>query len=834
MSWPLAARLSAREMRGGLSGFRVLLLCLTLGVAAIAAVGSLRAAIEAGLDDQGAIILGGDAEIEFSYRRAEPSELDWMRARSDSLSEVITFRSLAVAGEDQALTQVKAVDDAWPLLGEAKVEPGTLEQAFALDTVPGALMERLLADRLGLKVGDRFKLGTQEFRLSAILTAEPDSAAAGLGFAPKTIVRTDDLAASGLLAPGSMFEAHYRMTTTADLDAFRAEAEAEFAAKGLDWTDRRNAARGVERFVERLGSFLILVGLAGLAVGGVGVAAAVRAYMERRVATIATLKVLGAESGLVSRIYLVQIGAIIALGTVLGLILGAGGMALAAPLIAAQLPFPMEMGFHIRPLLEAAFYGMTTGLIFALWPLAQALRQGAASLYRGAGRVWPGARAWLAIGLLFAAFVGGAVWFSGNVMLSLGTLGGVFAALLVLWGAGWGLARAARALARSRLVNGRPGLRLALAAIGGPRSEAMAVVLSLGLGLSVLAVVGQIEANFRAAIARDLPTKAPSFFFVDIQPDQVDPFLAMMRGNPAVEKVESAPMLRGMLTQINGRPAEEVAGDHWVVRGDRGISFADAMPPGTEITAGQWWAPDHEGPAEISFAQTEAEEIGLKLGDRLVLNVLGRDVPATVTSFRKVDFSNAGMGFVMVLNGAALRGAPNTSIATVYAAPEAEADLLREAARTWPNITAISIKEAIARVSEALEAIGLATLAAAGAVLSVGFVVLMGSVASGVPARVQEASVLKVLGATRGRILASFALRAALMGAAAGAVAVLAGAVGGYAVMELVMELDFVFEPWSALAIVAGGVAVTLIAGLVLALGPISARPAQVLRTVEG
>ena len=828
----LALTLAAREMRGGLSGFRVLILCLTLGVAAIAAVGSLRAAIEAGLSDQGAVILGGDAEVSFTYRRAEREELDWITSKADKVSEVLTFRSLAVVGQDQALTQVKAVDGNWPLLGTVGLDQGTLDQAFAAqDGIPGALMEKLLADRLGLQVGDRFKMGAQEFRLGALMLSEPDSAMAGVGLAPKTVVRSADLGQSGLLAPGSMYESKYRMVTGRDLDATRAEAEARFADKGLDWTDRRNAARGVERFVERLGSFLVLVGLAGLAVGGVGVAAAVRAWMERRVSTIATLKVLGAESGLVARVYLIQILGIVALGTVLGLVLGAGALRVILPYLTAELPFPVTIGLYPQPLIEAGFYGLVTGMLFALWPLAQALRQGAAALYRGAGRLWPGA-AWLSVqGALLVALVGGAVWFSGNWMLTLGTLGGVAAVLAVLWAAGWALARLARRLARSGLVNGRPGLRLALAAVGGPRSEAMSVVLSLGLGLSVLAVVGQIDENFRLAIARDLPTRAPSFFFIDIQPDQTEPFLARMTENPAVTKVESAAMLRGAVVAINGvKPTQ----DHWVLRGDRGISLADAMPPETDIAEGAWWPEGYTGPGQVSFGAEEAAEIGLKLGDRLTLNILGRDIEVTVTSLRNVDFSNAGMGFVMVVNKGALAGAPYTSIATVYAGAEAEAGLLRDTARTWPNITAISVKEAIAKVVEALTAVATATVAAAGAVLIVGLVVLVGAVASGVPARVREASILKVLGATRGAILASFALRAAIMGLAAGLVAVGAGAAGGWAVMRLVMDLPFVFEPVSAVLVVSGGVLVTLLAGLAFAAVPISARPAGVLRTVEG
>lgn len=829
----LAWRLALREMRGGLSGFRVLILCLTLGVAAIAAVGTLRAAIEAGLSDQGAVILGGDAEMSFTYRRADEAERAFI-AQARAVSEVLTFRSLAVVAGDQALTQVKAVDEAWPLLGKVGLDQGTLDDALAVkDGIPGALMEKLLADRLELKPGDRFKMGTQVFRLGALMLSEPDSAGAGIGFAPKTVVRSDALAASGLLAPGSMYESHYRMLTDADLGTLKTRAEV-FTDKGMAWADRRHAARGVERFVERLGSFLILVGLAGLAVGGVGVASAVRAWMASRVATIATLKVLGAEGRLVAAVYLWQVLAVVVLGTVLGLALGAGAMMAAFPLITAQLPFPVTVGVYPMPLVEAAFYGVVTGMLFALWPLAQALRQGAAALYRGAGRMWPG-KGWLAVqGVLLAVLVGGAVWFSGNWKLSLGTLGGVGAVLLVLWGAGWGLARVARRVARSRLVNGRPGVRLALAAIGGPRSEAMAVVLSLGLGLSVLAIVGQIDANFRLAIARDLPGRAPSFFFIDIQPDQSDAFLARMTGDPAVTKVESAAMLRGTLVKINGQDARKVAGEHWVVTGDRGISLADKMPEGTKITRGAWWPEGYTGPGQVSFAATEAKEIGLQLGDKLVLNILGRDIEVTVTSLRTVDFSSAGMGFVMVVDKAALAGAPYTSIATVYADPAAEARLLRDAARTWPNVTAISVKEAIAKVVEALTAIATATVAAAGAVLVVGLVVLVGAVSGGVPARVREASVLKVLGATRGAILGSFALRSGLMGAAAGLVAVASGAVGGWAVLSLVMELPFVFEPVSAVLIVAGGVFVTLVAGLIFAAVPISARPAGVLRTVEG
>ena len=838
----LAARLARREMRGGLRGFRVFLACLALGVAAIAAVGLVRAAIGAGLHEQGAALLGGDAQMEFTARYATAAERAWMADRAGLVSEIVDFRSMAVVGqagaEQRALTQVKAVDGTYPLVGAVVLEPAlALAQALAgAGGLPGAVMDRVLVARLGLKVGDSFRLGVQAFRLGAVLLREPDSATGGFTLGPRTIVTKAGLAGAGLIGPGSLFETAYRLDLPpgADLAALQAEAETAFRDAGMRWSDSRRAAPGVERFVDRIGAFLVLVGLAGLAVGGVGVAAAVRAYLDGKVATIATLKTLGAEGGMIFRLYLIQIGVLAGLGVGVGLALAAGAVLLAAPLISAALPFPVAFALYPAPLLEAAYYGVVTAFLFTLWPLARSGQVRAAALYRGSGAAgWPRLRHLAVLAGLALALVGGAMLFSGMAWLALGVAAGVVAALVVLLAAALGLRRAARRLARGAWVRGRVALRLALAAIGGPLPEAVSVILALGLGLSVLAAVGQIDANLRAAIARDLPVRAPSYFFVDIQQDQIDGFLARVQGDPGVSKVESAPMLRGLITRINGRPAREVAGEHWVVRGDRGITYSATPPANAKVTAGAWWPADYAGPPQVSFAAEEAGEIGLKLGDTVTVNILGRDITATITSFRAVDFSSAGMGFVMAMNPGAVAGAPHSFIATVYATEAAEAALLRDLAGAYPNITAIRVRDAIDRVVEALSAIATATAWAAAATLITGFVVLIGAAAAGERARVHEAAVLKTLGATRALVLASFALRAALLGAAAGAVAIVAGGLAGWAVMTFVMDTAFSFEPWSALMIVAGGVLATLLAGLAFAWRPLAARPAQVLRAQE-
>ncbi|MBU2994451.1 FtsX-like permease family protein [Octadecabacter sp. 1_MG-2023] len=835
----LAWTFAKRELRGGLRGFRIFLACLALGVAAIAAVGTVRASIQAGLEAEGASLLGGDAVVRFTYRFASDDERAWMSDIATRVSETTDFRSMLVVNRDtveRGLTQVQAVDDLYPLIGETVLDPPMpLSTAFNGDgTHPGAVVERVLADRLGLAVGEFFNLGDQTFTLSAILVSYPDNSGGGFGLGPRTLVLLDDLADSGLLATGTLMETNYRLDLPegADLATLETEAETQFADSGLRWRDARAGAPGVARFVDRIGAFLILIGLSGLAVGGVGVSAAVRAYLSGKSNTIATLKTLGATRNTIFLSYGLQIGILTLLGVAIGLILGAAIPLAFAPVIEARLPIPAEFTLHLAPLAEAAIYGVLAAAIFTLWPLARTDNIKAATLFRdafSAGRTLPATRYLIATALLLALLVGAAILFSGTAFLTLWTAGGIAGALILLVLA----AAFARFTARRfrRLARGRLAWRAALGAIGSG-GETTSVVLSLGLGLSVLAAVGQIDGNLRNSIATELPDVAPSYFFVDIQPDQIDGFRARLDGDPAVSEYEAAPMLRGIITQINGQPARDVA-DHWVLRGDRGLTYSAEPGDGTVITEGAWWPTDYAGPPLISFAAEEAAEMGLKIGDTITTNILGRDITATIASFREVSFENAQMGFIMSMNPAALQGAPHSWISTVYSTPEAEAAILRDLASAYPNITAIRVRDAIDQVVTLLGGISAATRYGALATLLTGFLVLIGAAAAGLPARTYESAVLKTLGASRSTILRSFALRSALLGLAAGLVALGAGMLGGWAVSTFIMETDFSPIWSSASVIILGGMGATLLAGLAFALRPLAAKPARVLRSRE-
>ncbi|MEM7295467.1 MAG: FtsX-like permease family protein, partial [Pseudomonadota bacterium] len=664
MSLALSARFARRELRAGVRGFRIFIACLALGVAAIAGIGTVRAAIEAGITANGARLLGGDAELEFTYRYASDEERAWMAEVTVATSEIVDFRSMAVVVRndvtERGLTQVKAVDGAYPLIGEVILEPAMpLSQALGDPNQPGAVMERVLADRLDIRPGDSFALGTQEFTLSAILIAEPDAAAAGFGLGPRTIVAARALESSGLIQPGTLYTTKYRLDVPegAELTALETEVEERFSTSGVRWNDARNGAPGVSEFVERIGSFLILVGLSGLAVGGIGVSSAVRAYLASKTSVIATLKTLGAERGVIFRTYFLQIGALSLLGIALGLAIGATLPIALAPVIVARLPVPAEFTIYAQPLLEAALYGALSALIFTLWPLARAEEVRAATLFREAldrSRALPRWPYVLATVLLLALLISTASAFSGAVMLTLWTAGGIAAALAILAVSALGVRWISRRVAGLRRTRGRTSLRLALSSISGPREQASSVVLSLGLGLSVLAAVGQIDGNLRQAIENSLPDVAPSYFFVDIQSNQLPGFRERLDGDPAVSRVESAPMLRGIVSQINGRPARETAGDHWVLEGDRGVTYAALPSAETRITEGNWWPEDYSGPPLISFAAEEAEEMGLAIGDMLTVNILGRDITGEIVNFREVDFSTAGIGFILTMNQGAL------------------------------------------------------------------------------------------------------------------------------------------------------------------------------------
>jgi len=826
----LALTIARRELRGGLKGFRIFLACLTLGVGAIATVQSVSGGILDGLQRDGRAILGGDVALRILYREATPEQRAWLeeRGRVVAAAEMRAMARDPADPANAALVELKGVSDLYPLYGDfllqgADGQPQAvdIQQVLAArDGLRGAVIEDTLSVRLGLEVGDKVDVGETTVEVRGIIAREPDKAGSGsFSLGPRLLVDAESLAATELIQPGSLITWTYlvRLPDGADVDAFQEEVEAAFPDAGWRVRDFTNAAPQLARFVERLSLFLTLVGLTALLVGGVGVGNAVRSYLETKTPTIATIKTLGGRGGLIFEAYLAQILVLAALGTAIGLVFGALAPVLAGRALADLLPITARIGVYPSALAVAAGFGLLTALTFSLWPLGRAREVPAMALFREAvqpNRKRPRAVYQILMVVSGLALAGLAVVTAYDRGFAAAFVIGAAGILAAFWLAGWLVTRVAARLGRPR----SPTLRLALANIHRPGNPTGAVVLSLGLGLTVLVAIALIEGNFRKEVQETMPADAPAFFFVDIQPDQLQAFNDKVLSIPGAYDLEEVPSLRGRIVAVNGTPAEEaiVNREHaWVLNGDRGITYRAEQPTDDVVVAGSWWAPDHSGPPLVAIYQDIADAFGIGPGDRMTFNILGRDIEAEVAVVRDLDFSTITINFTIVFSPGVLEGAPQTWIATVRATPEAELPIQRAVAGTFSNISAVRVKEALETVNSILTNIGLAVRVTAGITLIAGTLVLAGAIAAGHKRRVYDAVVLKVLGATRGTVLRAFLLEYGLLGLITAAIAGALGTLTAWAVLTQVMQAEFTFLPGVVVGTAILCTAITLTLGFI-------------------
>ncbi|MCB9959938.1 MAG: FtsX-like permease family protein [Rhodospirillaceae bacterium] len=816
-----ALRLARRELRGGLRGFRVFIACLALGVAAIAGVQTVAGGILEGLEADGAAILGGDVAGMIRYAEVAPE----VRAYIAETATVSTSRELRANARrvdtgDPLLVELKAVDGRYPLYGTVDLEGGLpLADALAqVDGVWGAALENSVLDRLELAVGDRLRVGDEEFEIRATIAHEPDRAGGtAIAFGPRLMIADAALDATGLVRPGAMIAHHYRMRLPegADATAYREDLQDRFPDAGWRLRDLSDAAPQLRRTIERLAMFLTLVGLTALLVGGVGVGNAIKAYMDGKIATIGTLKTLGAPSAVIFQTYLAQVLALAAIGIALGLVIGGLAPVVLGGVIAELLPVTVELGIHPGALASAAGFGVLIALVFSIWPLARARDVPAAGLFRdlvAGDHARPPLRFAVAIVGLAAALAGLVIATAERPAFAAWFVGGALAAVALFRLAAWLVIAGARRAGRPR----RPGLRLALANLCRPGAPTGDVVLSLGLGLTVLVAIALIESNMSRQVRETIPADAPDLFFVDIQPDQIEPFAALVAGWPGTGPLDRVPNLRGRIEQVNGMPAADavVDPDHaWVLNGDRGVTYSATQRPEHTITAGAWWTEDYAGPPLVSVYADVADAFGIGVGDRLTVNVLGRPIEAEIASVRDIDWQNMRFNYTLVFSPEPLVHAPHTYLANVQVDEAEETGLTRAVAEAFPNIAVVRVRDALDTVNAILEQIGAAVRTIAAVTLAAGTLVLAGAVAAGHRRRVYDAVVLKVLGATRWTVLRAFLLEYGLLGALTAAIAAVLGTVAAWAVLTFVMDIEWTFPPAPVAAVAVLATLVTLLLG---------------------
>ena len=825
----LPLKLALRDLRGGLSGLGLLWLCLAVAIAGLASVTSLASSVDRAIADNGRQLLGGDLMLSVAQRPANEQE----RAAIDALgqsSKAVTTRAMLVTDDGRSLlSELSGVDSSWPLAGKIDWANGSKRPAGSEIAVG-----REIAERLELRLGDRVRVGRSNYRVSAIINKAPG--ASGFALAPPSVMDEGGLARSGLIQPGSISSTGYRIVLPpgADGEAVGKAFQRQFPEGGWRAVSREEAGAGTRRFIDRLGQMLLLVALSALAIGGLGMSSAAAAFASSRRPSIAILKLVGATRRTVDTMLLAEIGLISATAILAGLAVGAAAPALIGKLTEGLLPVTPNTGPQWLALAEAALFGVLISFAASWRMVANAGETRPARLLRGdVGNGEPLRwRTFLLPALALAVAATIAIVSASDPMFAAMGVG----AIALLCGLFALIGIAVRRIARGAKHLGGPITRLGIAALDRPGAATGRLSVSLGLGLTLLVTLAGTASSVLAEIDTSIPKRAPALFLVDI-PRAQEPRFRQMSGQevPGAE-LRMVPSLRGPVVAVNGtRVADmkDIPEGAWILRGDRGLTFSGELPPANRIVAGKWWPKDYRGPPLVSIDVDAATALGLKVGDRLTVSILGRPIEATIASFREIDWRSFGFNFAIIFAPGALEAAPYTMMATVAPANNGStASLERRLTRELPMVSAIRVSDVVAEVKTLLQSIDGAVRVATAFAILMGMIVLAGSVVATRRQRSREIVLLRLVGATRGEVARSQLVEFLGLSSAVALAAFGAGIIASYLVVTEVFEFPFAPD-WASLALIPlGAILLAVVAAFVAAIPALNARPAEGLRAL--
>jgi putative ABC transport system permease protein len=838
-------RIGLLDLRGDIRRFVLLVICLAVGTALIAGVNSVGTSVAGAVDSSAAELMGGDLELSRADRPATPEELQGMAALG-RVASVVDTNLRAQSSTGDSFVDLAAVGDGYPLLGAVQSVqlPAGVPVSDLLaprDGVPGALVDALMLDQLGIAVGDRFQLGGTEFEARGILAKLPDGPVRGFRLGLTTLITAEGFAAisdrtSPLPGLGSWFR--YKLLLDGqDAENARSALEDQFGASG--WTIRtaRDGLGPMVRYYDLFMRFLVIVGLGSLLIGGVSVWAGMQAYITERANVIAILRSIGADRGRVFLHFFSQVGMLAAIGVGAGLLIGGSVAYFILPLVGQAVGIALPATLHAQPLLVAAGAGLATAFGFAYLPLQQAQAIRPVHLFRSKGLSappvdWRGLLlSWQVLPLLatLLAFLLLAVAMTGDILLVAAFAAASVLSVLVLQ-LFVGLVR--WALRRLPEPPGRI-LRHALRSIAGTGSNAGAVVMAAGLALTMLIVVLVLQDNLRQEFLGASSFDVPTFVASDLFPDEVDSLMAMSGPGADITQAVVTPMLRGALSQINGT---EVASLHmrgpeatFLLSGEVPLTFRNQMPASSKLVDGQWWPADYTGPGLVSLHQSLRAGLGVDIGDSLTFLIFGEPVTVEIASFR--DYSwQGGIDFLATFSPGVLDPYPTTLFVSVTARPGQEETVERALAAALPDIRFVAIGDTLQQVTEALSQLSFAAALVGGLAVGNGLLVLTGSLAAGRRQREADTVIGKVLGATRVELLAmafvQYLILAVLATIPAAALGVGLAWLAGMVMLDVAFSLDS-----DVLVVVLGSAAImTALLGAMTILRAASSRPARLLR----
>ncbi|HVG01545.1 MAG TPA: FtsX-like permease family protein [Nitrospira sp.] len=886
---PFWLAMAGRELRSAWRHFVYFLACIALGVGAVVGVSLFSVNVEQAVLKEARGLLGGDLEIRLS-RPLGASGIDLLKGleargvRNTKVSELVAMASPVgptTLNGTQAKTQLvelKAVESSYPLYGVLKLDRNqSLTELLDADAQScreacrGAVVQQALLIRLGLEIGDRIKIGQASFRIRGIIHTEPDRMANMFSLGPRVLISQEGLAAADLIKPGSRLRERHLLALPDSVAPGPLVPELRGRLSGDDArvSSYRDAQPQLKQFLDQLRRYLGLVGLTALFVGGIGVALSVQAFVREKLQSIAILKALGADSSTIIRSYLAQavgLGMVgsslgVGMGIVLQRVLPQALSTLLATDLLQQVQFSAVLSAAaVGPLVKGLGLGVLTTLLFSLWPLLTIRDIKPAAIFRrevdagddtellGRSTLWQCTVLLLAGDPLRTATAAGigvglaglSIWQAGSLAIGGLFIGGLVVAVAALVLAAKVLLLGIRALPVPRALF----LRQAIGNIQRPGGQTLGVMVSIGVGVMVIVAIALLERALVHQVSDNRPTDSPTFFFIDIQPDQAPGFMDLVHRRAGHVGTELTPLVRARLLSVNGKkvqvvPEQEERPDQnreekrksWYASRDYVLTFLDRLPKDNTIVKGVWWKPEQKFvKPQVSMEEEAAKSLDVDVGSVIELNIQGVSIEAEVSSVRKVEWGNFSTNFYMIFSPGSLEGAPMTYVATAHVASDDEVALQSAVVAAFPNVTAINIGEVLSAFARVLDRLSLAIRAVALFCLVAGALVMAAALAATRYRRLYEAVILKALGATRALIARSFAAEYALLGCVAGAIGVLLASVFSWAILRFILELPWSLEP-SLLALgFAGTVLLTLVVGFLSTFRILGQPPLSVLR----
>ena len=794
-------KLSLRELKGSFNEFKIVMISIFLGVFIITAVGSLSKNLIYEINNKSSELLGGDFELSTTYQEFPIKIKKWLE-KNGKTSQIVELRTMLTSnqsvGVKRRIVELKAVDQNWPLIGIPIIVPNkSINKSLKMNNNNnGALIDASLKKQLEIQVGDVLQLGKTKIQISGIIKKEPDRMFSFATFGSRLLISNATLKASGLVIPGSLVKYKIKFIP------YNKNIDLSFLKKFVSGTNIsikniKNSTTNFNSFIEKTSLFISLVGLITLLISGVGISNGVKGYLIKKIKNIAIFKTLGAQNSTVFKIYFFQIIFIFLISIIPALIAGISIPFLLKTIISDSFLSSFEPFIFLEPIIISFLFGLIVCILFTIIPIAktyeikpiQLLRLSAHHSLNNYSKKISALILILIFALCFLIFK-----LTNDLKLSVYIFGVVLISFLILKGMTNLLFLSFRKL---KFKIGSL-LEIARKSLIRPDTFAKSIVISFSIGLALLITLNIIEESLDYKISNTINKQAPNYFLIDIQPNQINQVKAMTSKFIGEDSLNAQPMLRGRVTSINNIKVENLKINkdvNWVLKRDRAFSWSNKTPKNVKIISGKWWPQDYTGPLLLSIGDKVAKGLNVKIGDKIEVNILGRNFEAEIFNTREIIWQNMDINFIFILSKNKIQNAPHSWIATTTTAnKEMNNTLIEKIVSNFSNISSVSVEETYVAIKSILNLLITIVNSIALVTLLSGVIVLAGILNVSKKDKLYEVAILKILGASPKKIIFLWLQEFLIIGLMASLISILIGMSVSFILVTYIFQIDYNFN----------------------------------------